>query len=679
MTSMSNTNQIKRKNTTYYSRNGCLQCKRSHKKCDENKPNCLQCIKKERQCTYKLNFIVETLNWRKPVSSDKSAIIHSTETITPTSLGTTPMVHPSSSSLMVSNHQYQLEANNKFASKAPSANTKVTESSTNYSTDQVINNEVVEQQAVTSKSKSEPQREMDITNNLQPKIEGNTNSIEFDSMVFFSKTHPRMINLLNFDSNEDMPITNFSETIKPISKLWRESSWETVFPLILTADPINTLYKQLGDNNNRLTHIPLDDPNLLEFIWLVSRSTLFLGHFSAFPIPKLDKMLNVLRSVDVDYPLIHNALRYIVATFLRDAYSNHGLSDLSDVWDSYVRIPSMNLCVTLLDEQLKNSTGFFDCSKLAFVVCLLYSPNSSALYYNWKEHLNGVWKLIKTANASLNDEIIQTTKGMNAYTLYKYVRSWLAHKEIFASIVSDKTGIAGNEGGILDILKFPYRIDNNLLTEKFCWVSGIHIDNISMLEKIMEELSKWKTIGIPLNGVHLIKFKFTNTNNQIKRKLHKFAKPLLKQLKNSLDNEDTHNSLSEIHDFKLRFSFKYSNILLALSIELYLRVFFLNEDETNPKIITRLLESIIEKWYCIPYNENSIWSNHIPIYIAAVVSIIIKNETIESQLFVIINNISKTGSEMAGITAKKLRYTKEILLLQKYELLVNPKYDFNLY
>ncbi|EDO14784.1 hypothetical protein Kpol_358p1, partial [Vanderwaltozyma polyspora DSM 70294] len=28
----------KKQNTSYYSRNGCLQCKKAHTKCDEGKP-----------------------------------------------------------------------------------------------------------------------------------------------------------------------------------------------------------------------------------------------------------------------------------------------------------------------------------------------------------------------------------------------------------------------------------------------------------------------------------------------------------------------------------------------------------------------------------------------------------------------------------------------------------------
>ena len=48
---------VKNKNTSYYSRNGCLPCKKAHAKCDEKKPICEKCSKKGKNCTYHLNFI----------------------------------------------------------------------------------------------------------------------------------------------------------------------------------------------------------------------------------------------------------------------------------------------------------------------------------------------------------------------------------------------------------------------------------------------------------------------------------------------------------------------------------------------------------------------------------------------------------------------------------------------
>ncbi|CCH62672.1 hypothetical protein TBLA_0H03910 [Henningerozyma blattae CBS 6284] len=41
-----------------YSKHGCINCKTSHIKCDEEKPQCSNCAKKSKACTYENNFII---------------------------------------------------------------------------------------------------------------------------------------------------------------------------------------------------------------------------------------------------------------------------------------------------------------------------------------------------------------------------------------------------------------------------------------------------------------------------------------------------------------------------------------------------------------------------------------------------------------------------------------------
>lgn len=42
-----------------YSRRGCLECKKSHLKCDEGLPSCQRCQKRKTICTYQTKFVLE--------------------------------------------------------------------------------------------------------------------------------------------------------------------------------------------------------------------------------------------------------------------------------------------------------------------------------------------------------------------------------------------------------------------------------------------------------------------------------------------------------------------------------------------------------------------------------------------------------------------------------------------
>ncbi|KAL4953266.1 hypothetical protein BDW69DRAFT_7547 [Aspergillus filifer] len=55
------------------SRNGCLECKRRHVKCDERRPTCSNCISSERECEYGNCIISAAPSGRRPFPRSRSA------------------------------------------------------------------------------------------------------------------------------------------------------------------------------------------------------------------------------------------------------------------------------------------------------------------------------------------------------------------------------------------------------------------------------------------------------------------------------------------------------------------------------------------------------------------------------------------------------------------------------
>ncbi|AGO11288.1 AaceriACR028Cp [[Ashbya] aceris (nom. inval.)] len=70
---LQNTGVVMKKRKSPYSRKGCLQCKKSHTKCDETKPACLKCVKRNVECTYKVSFVFQKVETGKDRESAGAA------------------------------------------------------------------------------------------------------------------------------------------------------------------------------------------------------------------------------------------------------------------------------------------------------------------------------------------------------------------------------------------------------------------------------------------------------------------------------------------------------------------------------------------------------------------------------------------------------------------------------
>ncbi|EDO14395.1 hypothetical protein Kpol_191p4 [Vanderwaltozyma polyspora DSM 70294] len=498
---------------------------------------------------------------------------------------------------------------------------------------------------------------------------------QLDSHIFFPPTNVHIMNLLNFDSKQSSIELIYSSNDTPGIISQRNGSWESVVTNLIQMDPINKYYSMRIAHNNPIediSYIEIDDKNFVDFIWSICNNTLCVGQFCLFPQKKFEEMMAMLKSLDQDYPIIHRVIRYTVATFMKDLYHKQGLFELSNMWDTLVRIPSIRPCLDIMNQRINACNNYIECVSLAFSVALLFSPHSTGLNSEWRSHLSGLYTLTRKACSLLNEKVLLTENGKNAFSLFGMINALFCRTEVCAYIAADNGGILTTVDG----LNTSYNVEPfskfHILSDSFDLAVGCTTAIYPVCRKITEELLRWKQQGINLSGTNLVKFKYTNTNGDFRNYLFQFGSKMLEDLVKDAKKCDTKKALKDVDDYKLRFTISKCNDLDVYSLQLYLKVFFLNQEHSNLSEIIEILETILEAWYSMPYSKTVGIKTHWAIYYSALVSIVIQHSNLTTHFVKILDDIARTGLDMAINSTKKLRYISDILQSKEYDKLIDP-------
>lgn len=726
---------VKNKNTSYYSRNGCLPCKKSHAKCDEKKPICEKCSKKGKNCTYHLNFI-NTSYTNKTVLPNGNTVDRNLSSIPPstsssvqkgtkkkvvlpkimitTPLNIIPSFPKNQISVTITNSALSKKLGNVSTlmkncletqdvptiSSTPGTAT-LTFTSTPTATSHSVSfspsptlprNADISIDSLSPSLSNGVHHSNTAVSNRSPHTNGSTESPEtafniplktkpLGSDVFFPQTNLQIFNLLNFDKIHSSTTLIYSSAENRVNFPSRASSWESVISIISELDPINKYYSSRLPNSSTkdISYIPIDDANFLEFIWTVCDITFCVGQFALYPKQLFKELMSMFRCLDEDYPIIHSVMRYSVADFMKDMYHKQNLNDLSGLWDTFVRIPSMKPCIDIMNKRIDACDDYIECNALAFSVGLLFSPHSTGLNSDWRSHLSGLYGLLKKASTLFKDEILTTEKGRYAFAFFGITNAIFCRTEVCASISADNGGFLTS----VDELDIVYNVEPfptfHLLAGKYdlsiCCVTTIY----PVCKQITSELIRWKQKGIHLSGTNFIKFKLTNRNREIKRNLFQFGLAMLSQLDLASSDTDAIEALKTVDDYKLRFTIEKCNQLDIHALKIYLRVFFLHNDESNLAEIRNIVEAILESWYGLPYANIVVVKCHWAIYYGALSSIVIKEKNLIKHFFKILDGMAMRGLDLAVDSARKLRHIYNVLKTEEYDKLIESHDDFIVY
>ncbi|AET38520.1 Zn(II)2Cys6 transcription factor Ecym_3001 [Eremothecium cymbalariae DBVPG len=622
-----NTETVLKKRKSPYSRKGCLQCKKSHTKCDETKPQCLKCIKRNIDCTYKVSFVFQKVEAPSVVESSPTSNTLIGETDAP----------PSSTPFAVLPHQ----------------NAHV------YTPMDTVNTEKINESLM----------------HLSP-IEQNLDLRDF---IYVSPTDLTFLNLLTFDTQANKRPASFvsgTPLINLFQLSWRNSSWIELYDTLKTYDPIQILC------NNRTpvdaTSISLDNPQLLNFVWTMTRVTLGCGNFIIFPQERFDRLVELYLNLAEKHPVVEQAIMYDVALLMKDIYFKNDFKDYSHIWDRYVRMPSLKPCLDTLQHRINKTTEFSELVALAFTVVLLFAANSTYRNAEWRTHLKGSWHMLQSAVEFIPTHTI-TFSDQNCIDLYELLKDWFCHAEILACITSDNGGSIMTTSELHNLLSNAPYSRHNVLGGNYDLIRGYLTALFPIFTRITLKLLDLKSRGVLLHGTNIVRFLLVDRNEEIALELREFGLSLLHELQMSkINDQELREVVSDVSDLRLQFSMKNSAKVYYMALELYLKVFFVRIPLNSIELVDSL-EQVLETLYAMPYYTTTSVACHWGIYLSGLVSALIGQKNIHTHFIDILSKLASNGMIVAANSITRLTYISRALDTNNYKALVNPSHDYIVY
>ncbi|AMD20161.1 HCR011Wp [Eremothecium sinecaudum] len=614
-----------KKRKSPYSRKGCLQCKKSHTKCDETKPKCLKCMKRNIKCTYKVSFVFQQVDIRSgdegcaPPSSSSLEIPCSTAVSHFDDLASQGSVPPLGSDCLTP-HPLKLEESPNFAT---------------------------------------------VDHNL-----------DLRDFIFVSQTDLNLLNLLTFDTEDGKETAPYIPGV-PLTTLfqlsWRHSTWEEFYDMLKTYDPIQIMVR--SGKSLDASSISLDDPRLLNFIWTTTRVTLGCGNFIMFPQDRYDKMVQLFLNITEKHPIVERVLIYDVALYLKDLYFKQELKEFSHIWDRYIRMPTLKVCLDTLQQRINKTREFTELVSLALTVLLLFAANSTYRNAEWRTHLKGCWHMLQSTRQFI-PKCPTNFIDQNCMAVYEILEDNLCHSEILACITSDNAGSIKNPMELENLLSNAPYSKIVLFGEKYDLIRGYTTDLFPIFTEICLKLIDLRNRGYNLNGTNILVHRLLNKDENLAYELQEFGRTLLQDLVACKPtDEDLREAARGASDFRLQFSMKNSVKAYYHSLELYLKIFFLRVPLDSPELVT-IVEKILEYLYAMPYYTTTSIACHWGIYLSGMVASLLNQKALHLLSIDILSKLASNGMIVAANSITRLTYINRTLESKDYHNLVNPSHDF---
>lgn len=497
--------------------------------------------------------------------------------------------------------------------------------------------------------------------------------------IYISPTDWNFLNLLRFDQdvtrNSTPELEQDSQT-NLFGLCWRDATSSEIYSVFSAYDPIQLLYAT--ENPSAATTIPLDDPKLLNFIWTVARSTLLGGNLVLFPFENhFDPLLNNFIAMGKKYPLMKDVLIYVVALFMKDTYYNSNLKYFAHIWDRYVRMPTLKRC---LDQFLiRKSNDYCDNISLTFTVTILFAANSSTRSSEWRTHLRGVHDLfLRVEKLKPVETDLESTEQI-AHDCYLFVKDWFCHAEVLAWITSDKGGCFDNQEDLEDLLANASYSKFNLLNSRMDLIRGYTTDYYPVFTKLSSFLLHLKRQGRQYSGTNMLKFFYTESDPATLKHFKDFGVSTLNHLeKIRTDDEYIDKATAGLTDVRLRLSMKNCTRMYHNALKLYLEIFFIGIPLAELNLQVKL-EKMLECLFSIPFQNSCSIACHWPIYLGAVVSLMIKDDNMYSHFTSVLVSFVSNGMNVASNSLERLAHISKVLSYNDYSTLVNPSHDYIVY
>lgn len=736
----------KKKRKSAYSRKGCLQCKKAHTKCDEQKPKCTRCVRRSIDCVYKNNFVFQKdyqdggrggvfeeggdgggaggggggqmygyqhglmnlgpgltaggLN-RSSTSSIGFGVLPGISG--PYMPGTGRVLPPLQLEPNIggvsdtAEEQGQLKGQGSIyvggGQSLPGQPVVVVQSQLHSlpQTQGLANNMSVqgkEQLAPLRMHGSSSTSGGPLGDSFSSDSHLNVDTpghIDVREYIHISREDWNFINYLRYAQrldNKTMTTTignlDFDQTSGLFQFSWRKMTTSEVEKVFNTYDPIQQIY--VPNNVNLGVIIQMDDLKVSEFCWTLMRCGAIGGGIALFPYDThLDPLLKTFFSMSKVYPLVNDVFIYASAIFMKDVYANLNLEYFSHLWDRYVRIPALKRCLDQMVVVMQKSDDFCDNIAFTFALSSFFAVEGASKSSAWRLHLQKVCDMFKKVESLTPQAFEGENIDFTAYECYLFLKDWFCHSETLAWISADNGGCLDNESDLEKLLSNRAYSKFNLLNDTYDLYRGYTIHFYPLFTKLSAFLLRKKKEGILLTGTNIIKSLFTGIDKSLSVDLNRFGDELLHLLQ-CIPTDDDHldKVTNGLDDLRLKLALKNCTRMYHTALELYTEVFFVRKPVTKIYYKPRI-EKMIELLFSIPYLTTCSIVCHWPIYVGAIISLLLKEKNLYEHFVLVLNDFSSSGIMVASNSVERLTRISKVLACGNYDDLVSPAHDYVVY
>ncbi|GMF99275.1 unnamed protein product [[Candida] boidinii] len=527
-----------------------------------------------------------------------------------------------------------------------------------------------------------------LTNPISPSVNPFMNdpregpsTLNINDLVYILPSDIDFFNLLTLDNGDGNNNNNpnpDSVNIHLFDILWGNANIVELLNILEDNDPIKKMTNSNEDINDDL--MLTNDPRIVDFMLTLINLTHCACNFTLYTDEKFENILKDLLILNKDHSIIENVLMYDGSLMLRDMYHKTHLEPIGKLWDRYVRMPSLKRCLDKLRERINSSGSFSEHVAMSFVVVVLFSANSAIRSTDWRTHLKGSCQLL-TKTASLLPKGKLTEKEQISLNLFQVVIDFFCHAEILAQITSDNGGSLISPCNADELFEVSPFSENTIMEGTFDLVRGYSLSLVPVLNKIYNYLKVLKTSkNINLSGSNLIKFYLKNDHPEIFQEMKEFGISTCNHASSLFaSNMKEVSALKQVSDLRLKFTMVNCTKLYHLTIEIYLKVFFIRVPLNTTQGVEEIeqhLEKMLETIYAMPYNTSAAIACHWGIYMGAVIASIIHSDSLYEHFVDSLTKLVDNGLYVAGNSREKLNYIAAMINSKNYDMIVNGAQDF---
>ncbi|VEU22226.1 DEKNAAC103244 [Brettanomyces naardenensis] len=445
---------------------------------------------------------------------------------------------------------------------------------------------------------------------------------------------------------------------------WRNASNLDYLRLLSKYDPI---LKYPGKA------VSLSDPELINFVWTLCRVSQYFYNFSNYPEEMFDQLMVIFQRLSKTHKILQSVMMFNSSIFLITFYGNYDRPEAARVWDRSIRLPTLKRILDGIKEGLVRKCSFSELVTMAFSVTILISVNSCDSNSAWRSNLKNCYRLLVKASELLPSVNAQDESDLAAINLYQVIREWFFNVEFLAMVSSDNGGeitiktpldvvFAGSSTNKL------ISLDNGVNT-----LRGYSGELNPILHKLYNFLEIQRKKGKNLSGTNLLRLIYRNDDAELSKEAKAFGYELLWDLQR-LDN--TYRPL-KILDLRMDITLKNIDRAFRMGVEFYLAFFFVGK--RDPQVVSLRLRAILEMIYAIPYYYTCGIALHWIIYICALGSFIIGDDSLYEGFVDILTKISTKGMFVPQKSIERLNYIKNMVHANDYDNLTDPHQDFIVY